>query len=181
FFLAPYIALYFERTELVNICRVLGFTIIFQAMTITQITWFRKQLFFKKIAIIQLGSVLVATIVGIVLAYLQKGFWALVFQNILNPITAIILLLIFFNWRPSFCFSWKRYMTMRKFSLHLMVSYMITQIANNIYSVVIGKYHSASLLGYYNQGTKINDSIFQSLDRKSTRLNSSHVKISYAV
>src|SRR5690606_11440139 len=164
FFLAPYIALYFERTELVNICRVLGFTIIFQAMTITQITWFRKQLFFKKIAIIQLGSVLVATIVGIVLAYLQKGFWALVFQNILNPITAIILLLIFFNWRPSFCFSWKRYMTMRKFSLHLMVSYMITQIANNIYSVVIGKYHSASLLGYYNQGTKINDSIFQSLN-----------------
>src|SRR5690606_23527616 len=175
YFFSPYIALYFQRPELVSICRVLSLTIIFQAITITQITWLRKQLLFKKIALLQLVGVSVGTIVGIVLAYQNKGFWALVFQNIINPTTVIILLVLFFKWRPSFAFSWKRYLSMRKFGLNLMISYIITQVSNNIYSVVIGKFQSASLLGYYNQGTKINDSLFQSLnsillqDRKSTR------------
>jgi len=164
YFFSPYIALYFQRPELVSICRVLSLTIIFQAITITQITWLRKQLLFKKIALLQLVGVSVGTIVGIVLAYQNKGFWALVFQNIINPTTVIILLVLFFKWRPSFAFSWKRYLSMRKFGLNLMISYIITQVSNNIYSVVIGKFQSASLLGYYNQGTKINDSLFQSLN-----------------
>src|SRR5690606_21525517 len=47
FFSAPYISNFFERIELVEIIRILGLSIIFKAISLTEITKIRKKLQFK--------------------------------------------------------------------------------------------------------------------------------------
>ena len=173
---APFIANFYNEQELVKITRVLGINIILRAFSLAEITRMRKDLEFRNSAIIQLCSVLIGVIVGYVLALNGLGYWALVAQIITIGICTIIFIIIINSWRPSFYFNWKIYITMRKFGNNMLVSYFTNQIGANIYSVVIGKYHSAMSLGFYNHAEKINKINFQSIN--SVILNTSYSLLS---
>lgn len=161
---APWIAQFYEEPELVVITRILGLNIIIKALSLSEFTRMRKALEFKNMAIIQIVSALVGLIVGYLMALYNYGYWALVGQVLTMGVVTLIMLTVVNAWWPKWYFDWKTYKVMRKFGNNMLVSYFTNQIGANLYAVFIGKFHSASALGFYNQAEKINKISFQSIN-----------------
>jgi len=164
YFSAPLIARFFERDELIIITRIISLSIVLKALTVTEFTRMRKQLEFKKFAIIQLLASFLSILIAYVAANNGFGYYALVVQTISLAIFNILLMVIINKWVPVFYFNVNRYKEMRKFSNNMLLSYFTNQIGQNIYSVFIGKFYFGDTLGFFNQATKINDANYQGIN-----------------
>ena len=161
---APWISAFFEREELILVTRILGLNIILKALSLSEFARMRKLLLFKSMAIIQIISVSLALVLGYTMALCGWGYWALVGQVLCTSLSTVVLIMLINKWWPKLYFNWSVYKKMRKFSNNMLVSYFTNQIGVNLYAVFIGKFHSSSILGFYNQAGKINKISFESLN-----------------
>ena len=152
FFTAPYIADFYNEPQLVSIIRALSVTIIIGAVYSVQQAKVQREMDFKKFFYATLGGTLTSAVIGITLAYMGFGVWALVWQQISSQLINIIILFFTVKWRPKLLFSFAKMWNLFSFSWKLLVSGLIDTLYNNIYSIIIGKFYSSSDLGYFNRG-----------------------------
>lgn len=145
------IARFFERPELVSLTRVMGVVLIINALSITQNTVLTKRIDFKTKTKASLISALLSGIVGIVMAYMGFGVWALVGQQITKQLVNTICLWIFNKWWPNFRFSLQSFRYMWGFGWKLLASSLIDNIWNQLYQVVVGKFYTPATLGQYSR------------------------------
>jgi O-antigen/teichoic acid export membrane protein len=107
---------------------------------------------FKKLFFSSIGAGVLSGIVGIILAYLGYGVWALVFQHLVSQVSITIILWITVRWRPTLEFSFDRVKTLFSYGWKLLVSSLLDTIYRELRSLIIGKVYSASVLGFYNRG-----------------------------
>lgn len=161
FFIAPYIADFFGRQELVDLCRVTGLILIIQALSITQTTILTKQIDFKTKTKASLISAVVSGAIGIGMAYLGYGVWALVGQQISKSLLYTIMLWILVHWWPKLSFNEESFRYMWGFGWKLTVSGLMNNIWGQLYQVVVGRFYSPATLGQYTR-SKEYASIFSS-------------------
>lgn len=161
FFSAPAIAKFFERPELVSLTRVMGVVMIINALSITQNTVLTKRIDFKTKTKASLISAILSGIVGISMAFMGYGVWALVGQQITKQLINTICLWIFNKWWPNFRFSKSSFSYMWGFGWKLLVSGLLDTTWNQLYQVVVGKFYSPATLGQYSR-SKEYASIFSS-------------------
>lgn len=164
YFSAPWIAEFYDRSELVAITRVLGLGIVFRSISLSEFTRLRKSLDFKKLAIIQIFSAFFSVMVGYLLALNGFSYWALIAQILVQGIITIVMLIVLREWKSTLYFDMEKYKAMRKFGNHMIVSYFTNQIGANLYNVFIAKFYNSQMLGFYNQADKINKISFQSIN-----------------
>lgn len=155
FVFAPQIARFFHRQELVGISRILGLSIILKAFTLSGFVQLNKNLKFKQSSIIALLCSVCSIVITYTMALCGMGYWALALQPVVVAVSNIVFLTIIAHWRPYFCFKWQRFKEMFAYSSNLLISYIVSNIGNNIYSVIIGRFFKTSDLGYYNQAHKM--------------------------
>ena len=167
FFLAPLISLFYEKPELTPIIRVLSLTIVISGVKNVQQAYVSKHMLFKRFFFATLGGTIGAAVLGITLAYLGFGVWALVAQMLFNTTVDTIILWITVKWRPKRMFSFTRLKTLFSFGWKLLVSALLDTGYRELRSLIIGKQYSTEDLAYYNKGqqfpnlivTNINTSI----------------------
>lgn len=155
FFLAPLIAKFYGIAELTPVIRVLGLTLIISGIKNVQQAYVSRHLMFKKFFFSTLGGTIGAAAVGIALAVLGYGVWALVAQYLINLLVGTVILWFTVKWRPKFVYSWKRWKGLFSFGWKLLVSSLIETVYQEIRQLIIGKKYSSVDLAYYNQGNKI--------------------------
>jgi len=146
---SPIIAQFFDRQELVDLCRVTGLILIIQALSITQTTILTKRIDFKTKTKASLISAVGSGIVGIGMAYAGFGVWALVGQQISKSLLYTIVLWTLVHWWPKMSFNIDSFHYMWGFGWKLMVSGLLNNIWNQMYQVVVGKFYSPATLGQY--------------------------------
>lgn len=152
FFTAPVIANFYGVKELVSVIRVLAITLFFGAFNSIQNAIIAKTMQFKKLFFSSSIAVTISGFVGIILAYLGLGVWALVAQQLLNQIIIVVVLLIILKWYPKLVFSLKRIKILFGYGWKLLLSSLIDTIYMNIRSLIIGKIYHPAILGFYNRG-----------------------------
>ena len=155
FFCAPLIARFYSMPELVPVVRVLGIKILISGVKNIQQAYVSRNMLFKRFFFATLGGTIGAAIIGITMAYLGFGVWALVVQNLFNATVDTIILWITVKWRPKKQFSFERLKTLFGFGWKLLVSSLIDKVYNDIRQLIIGKLYSPSELAYYNRGKQI--------------------------
>lgn len=148
---SPAIAWFFKRPELVNLTRVMGLILIFQALSITQITILTKRIDFKTKTKASLIAAIVSGVIGISMAFLGFGVWSLVCQQLSNRLFYSICLWLFNKWIPSLRFNIGSFRYMWGFGWKLMLSGLINNVWNQLYQVVVGKCYSPETLGQYSR------------------------------
>lgn len=146
---APYIAQFFNREELVNLCRVMGLILIIQALSITQTTILTKRIDFKTKTKASLISAIGSGVIGISMAYLGYGVWSLVGQQISKNAFYTIALWMLVHWWPKLSFNKDSFHYMWGFGWKLMASGILNNVWNQMYQVVVGKFYSPATLGQY--------------------------------
>jgi O-antigen/teichoic acid export membrane protein len=157
YFSAPYIAEFYQMDILCDVLRVMGITLIINALSYVQAVKLRKDMKFKKLSYVYLSASLTSFIVSIFMAYSGFGVWSLVWMNIINCAIASLLLWIVGDWFPSYIFSKEASKTLFGFGSFLLLSNLINTFCNNIQGLIIGKLFNASDMGYYSQAKKLND------------------------
>lgn len=149
FLCSPLISDFFNRHELVPLTRVSSFTMIIGALAIVQQTRLTKRIDFKTQTKITLTASILSGIVGIALALMDYGVWALVVQGIVSQTLRTVLLWFFNHWVPSIRFSKESFNRLFGFGWKLMVSGVLDNLWKEIYQLVVGKFYSPATLGQY--------------------------------
>ncbi len=165
FFGAPLVARFFGHEELIAIMRVLGVCFFFQSMAFVQETRLRKELAMKKICIVRVTATLSAITLGIILAALGFGWWALVSTQILLLLFTFCYCLIATRWFPRITFSKKSFKELFSFGIHLAIAYISNVIGKNVNTFLLGKFFTPAASGLYYQGAKLANVPFQVIDQ----------------
>lgn len=155
FLVSPYIAKFYNSPELVPVLRVLSLTVVISAIKNVQQAYVSKHMLFKRFFYSTLGGTVFAAIVGIVMAYLGYGVWALVAQQLVNIIIDTTILWLTVKWRPTKEFSFNRLKRLFSFGWKLLIAALIDTVYSNIRQLIIGKLYSSADLAYYNRGKTI--------------------------
>lgn len=154
FFCAPLIAAFYGKEELVGLSRILFLGFLLGGIGIAPNAYLFKTLMAKERAKIDVFSLICSGIVGVTLALNGFAYYGLAIQTTTYIGVGSLLKLFYSPWKPSFTFSWKPLKAMFGFSSKLILTNIFTQINNNIFSVVIGKFYTPAQLGFYSQGQK---------------------------
>lgn len=154
FFCAPLIAAFFNEPALVKLSRVLFIWFLVGSLGISHNALLVKELKVKQRAKIDIVSLIVSCVVGLLLVYFGYGYWGLAIQTVSHSIIATILRWYYSSWRPSLHFNIQPLKEMFPFSFRLVLSGFVNNINTNILSVFIGRFYTKYEMGDYYQGNK---------------------------
>lgn len=161
FICAPLVSDFFHREELAALVRATGLVLFFNALSITQVTILTKKIDFKTKTKASFVSAIISGGIGIVMAYMGYGVWALVAQQLFKQLFYTICLWFLNKWWPKFTFYKDSFKYMWGFGWKLLASGILNNVWNQLYQVVIGRCYTSATLGHY---TRANEyaSIFSS-------------------
>lgn len=149
FFCAPFISTFFKRPELTPLTRVMGSMMIFNALSLVQVTILTKRIDFKTKTKASLISAIVSGAIGIGMAFAGCGVWALVGQQLTKQLSYSLILWSLNWWWPRLKFNLSSFKYMWGFGWKLLVSGLLNNIWNQLYQIVVGKFYSPATLGQY--------------------------------
>lgn len=152
FITAPLIASFYQMDILENVLRLISLVILFNSLSVVQQAILTTNLNFKSQAKISLISVLLSGLVGVVMAYLGYGVWALAAQMVISAFGRMLLLWIYVGWYPIRTFSVQSFRSLFGFGSKLLAANLIVTFNGSMSSLILGKKFSAAQLGYYNRG-----------------------------
>lgn len=155
FFLAPFIAVFYNDLTMIPVIRVLGISILVSGIKNIQQAYVSRNMLFKKFFYATLFGTLLSAIVGIVMAYSGYGIWAIVGQYLTNTIVDTIVLWFTVEWRPKLYFSFEKFKVLYGFGWKMLVSSLLDTAYSNLRSLVIGRMYTKEDLAYYERGNQI--------------------------
>lgn len=151
FLCSPFIAEFYGQPILSPIVKISGLNVLINSLCIVQQAQFTIRIDFKTQAKVTLTSTVISGILGILLAYLGYGVWALVWQGVTGAFMRMILFWIFSKWRPRESFSKDSFHYLFGYGSKLLASGLLDTTYNNIYPIVIGKFYSPAQLGNFSR------------------------------
>jgi len=166
FLTAPVIAKFFgSGYELLTpVLRVLCLRIPIAAVNAIQQAYVSRKLMFKKFFLSTSVGTAVSAFVGIGMALLGTGSWALVAQYLSNAVIDTCILWFTVKWRPARCFSMERVRGMLSFSGKLLVAGLADRVCEELRSIVIGRRYLPADLAYYNKGSHFSNLIVHNIN-----------------
>ena len=176
---APAIASFFQQPGLINIARVAFLSIVFNAFYLIPLNVLAIRLDIKSITKGNIAATLLSGTLGIILAFMNVGVWALVWQQVSYHFFEVIFFHLIVHWQPQFYFN-KNYLSGHiKFSINLLGTGVLNVIFNNIFTLIIGKFFPIKELGFYYQASKQSETVnytFVSILAGSTYNIFSHIQ-----
>ncbi len=157
FFTAPLIAQYFNQPLLTSLSRIIFLSILFNAFYLIPFIKLGIILDFKTIAKVNLISTGISGAIGVLLAYLNWGVWALACQQVCYHFLRMVSFYLFVKWKPSWLFSFSVIREFWKFSINILGTSVLNVLFNNLFVFLIGKYYSTKQTGYYSQSNKLSE------------------------
>lgn len=151
FLCSPFIADFYDQPLLSPIVKISGLNVLINSLCIVQQAQFTIRIDFKTQAKVTLTSTVISGVIGILLAYLGYGVWALVWQGVTESFVRMILFWILSKWRPRESFSKDSFHYLFGYGSKLLASGLLDTTYNNIYPIVIGKFYSPVQLGNFSR------------------------------
>jgi len=151
FSLAPVIGRFYNQEILKEILRVYALSFVIRSFVAVHITKLTKEMNFKTQLKLSIPSTIVGAVVGVSMAYMGYGVWSLVWLNLVQIIMMTLQNWIFIKWRPSLVFNKRRFRYHFNFGYRMTLSGLLDTIYTDAYRIVIGKFFSPTMVGFYNQ------------------------------
>lgn len=154
FFCAPLIADFYETPELTALARYSFLGFVISSFGTAQSGFILKNLMVKQRAISEFVGLVVSGCVGLLLAYNGFAYWGIATQSMVYTLIVTLMLWHYSSWRPTWKIDFTPLKSMIGFSVKLLITRILTQVNNNIYAILLGKFYTKEVVGYYNQGYK---------------------------
>jgi O-antigen/teichoic acid export membrane protein len=152
FLCAPMIGSFYQMPDIVAPLRVMALMLFPGALNSVQLAKVSREMDFRKVFFSNLSGILIAGIVGIAIALMGGGLWALVAQTMLNVFVACLVMCGTSGLKLRFVCNLRRVRMLFSFGWKLLVSGLLDTLYQDLRSLVIGKKYNSETLGYYNRG-----------------------------
>lgn len=148
---AGWIADFYDTPVLVPLIRVTALCFLWGPLCTVQNVILKRRLDFKTPAKISVCTKVFSAIVGISLAYMGYGLWALVVSGLVSGLLDLMLKWLVVRWLPKSGWSKESFRYLWGYGNKIMASGLLDTLYNNITPIFIGKYYSPADLGVYNR------------------------------
>ncbi len=152
FVASPLIGMFYNMPDIVVPMRVIALMLFPGALNSVQLAKVSRKMDFKKVFFSNIGGVVISGIVGIVIAYMGGGLWALVVQHLLHVAVVCIVMQLTVHLKIKFAINWNRVKVLFSYGWKLLMSSLLDTLYQDLCSLVIGKKYDSGTLGYYNRG-----------------------------
>ena len=152
---SPVIAQFYRRPILIPVLRVLAIIIIINAVNGVQNAVLARKMLFNLSFRISLVGTFVNGVVGISLAYLGLGVWALVYSSLGSAFATTVLRWYLIGWRPGWKFSLAALRPLFNFSWKMLASGFLDTFFGQLYGLIIGRVYTPADLAFYNKGRSL--------------------------
>src|SRR3712207_5576121 len=154
FFCAPLIADFYGQPKLVGLSRLVFASFVMAGIGTAHAAYMFRNMMNKGKAIIGSVASVTSGLTGLYLAYNGYSYWSLAWQQFVFITVTNIGRLYYVKWRPDFHIDFTPIRSMFGFSSSIMLTSLITQVNNNILSIIFGKIFSTKSLGNFTQAFK---------------------------
>ena len=153
--LAPGIVWFYDDSRLASIALVLSVAFLFGGLAVQHQALLRRQMQFGQIAVITICAGLASSMLGILIAWFQYGYWALIWMEVSRSFFLMIGFWCFTKWIPGL--PSKRAGTKRFLKIGFDVAGLnaFSTITQNLDKIIAGRIANASLLGLYSKGNQV--------------------------
>lgn len=154
FCFSGFIADFFKTPILKSIVKVYAIVLFINSLTSAQYAKLNHEMNFKLQARISFSASILSGVLGVILAYLGIGVWALVWQAIASAAIRAAMLWLTSHWTPVLTFSKTSFKYLFSYGSKLLASGLLHTIYSNFSSLAIGRYYTSTDLGYYSRGNQ---------------------------
>jgi O-antigen/teichoic acid export membrane protein len=149
----------YHAPELKNIIAALSLCIPLEATSAVQATILRRNMDFKGLAIRSNVAVLTGGAVGTAMALGGFGVWALVGQQLVKDLTALVAIWRLSQWRPTFAFSWGHLVDLADFSIWTFVAQLANFLDTHAAPMLLGLFLGPVAVGLYRLADRLAGSV----------------------
>ena len=152
FISAPWVSAFYNEPQLTDILRITSIPILFSGLLTIPNMIFTREINFKVTTKISFSRAILSGMVGIYMAIMGYGVWALIMQGLVSYAIGVIMFNYYCRWKIKFIFKKKSFHYLWGFGSKMLASNLINTTYSNLYQIVIGKFYSSSDLGQYQRG-----------------------------
>lgn len=156
--LAIPLGIVFGEPGLTPILQVLSLTFVLYALSATQMALLRRELAFRALAMRALFAIGGGSVVGITMAWLGYGAWALVGQQLAQATLSVLALWRVSPWRPTRQVSRAHFRELFSFGIHVVGSDLMGFLSRRTDNLLIGFVLGPVALGIYTVAYRILES-----------------------
>lgn len=153
---APLIANFYEEPILTPLSRYLFIGFVISSLNIAPRAYLFRHLKVKETSIITICSIIISGIIGVTMAANGYAFWGIATQTITYVSCMTILCYAVTRWHPTLPVDFTPIREMIGFSSKLIITNVFNIINNNLFSNILGKFYSMSVVGNFSQANKWN-------------------------
>lgn len=153
---APLIANFYEEPILTPLSRYLFIGFVISSLNIAPRAYLFRNLKVKETSIITICSIIISGIIGVTMAANGYAFWGIATQTIVYVGSMTVLCYAFTRWHPTLPVDFTPIREMIGFSSKLIITNVFNIINNNLFSNILGKFYSMSVVGNFSQANKWN-------------------------
>lgn len=151
FLASPWIADYFNTPVLIPLIRVTALTFLWGPISTVQYVILKRKLDFKTPTKISIATKIFSAVVGITMAYMGYGLWALVISGVLSSFLGLVIVAYVVKWYPKTGWSKESFKYLWNYGNKLLASSLLDTAYNNITPIFVAKHYSPADLGVYNR------------------------------
>lgn len=151
---APLIARFYHTPEMTPLARFLFLGFVFGGLSTAPSAYLFRNLKVKQRSLAQIVAIAISGSAGIACAASGWGYWGIALQTVAYSLANAVILWFSCPWRPSFSFSYDALRSMLPFSVKQLLTSLFTHINNNFFSLLLGRFYTMRLTGFYTQGSK---------------------------
>jgi O-antigen/teichoic acid export membrane protein len=152
---APIVAWFYREPRLVPITLILSSTFLLSGLTIQHTALLNRQMRFKAVAFIQIGSMVSGVALGIGMALLGYSYWALVWGNLATVAVAVPLTWFAIPWRPQAPTRRSGIRPLVSFGVNLTTGGFIYALARGADAMLIGRFYGPDSTGLYTRAAAL--------------------------
>ena len=151
FIASPWISDFYNSPVLEPLMRVTALSFILTPLRTPQNVLLRRNLDFKTPAKISVIVTFLSGIVGIAMAYIGYGVWALVISGLFANVFGLLMTVYMVRWYPKTGWSKASFQYLWGYGNKMMASGLLDTLYRNITPVIVGKFFGTADLGVYNR------------------------------
>ena len=155
FLVAPVAAQFFNESAATPVIRVVGLTLVIQALTNIGIVYLDKDLVFSKVFLYEFSSELASFVATVTLAFLWRSVWALVLGLLVKRVTALIMSYVVSTYRPRLDYDIGKAKELWAFGRWITGSRVLLFLATQGDDIGVGRVLGTTTLGYYQMAFRI--------------------------
>jgi len=148
---SPFLAQFYRRPELVSITGVLGLGFAIGGISAQPTALMRRRMQLKQLLLFEILGLVVAAAVGVAMAAMGCGYWALVAQSLLTQGVVAVCALAYTRYIPELPRFSEGTRHLLKFGGYLTLYGVVNYFARNLDNVLVGRFWGAEQLGYYSR------------------------------